>query len=89
MMVLFVNQAERARIQPQPDGSLIVQAEWPVGAWGAGYLLSYGSHAEILHPPALRRHVAEEAEKIAALYRNADGPCPVSGGTIEPSKPKG
>ena len=83
------DEFDRANITPQPDGSLIVQAEWPVGAWGAGYLLSYGSHAEILHPPALRRHVAEEAEKIAALYRNADGPCPVSGGTIEPSKPKG
>lgn len=83
------DEFERARITPQPDGSLIVQTKWPAGAWGAGYLLSYGSHAEILHPPALRRHVAAEAEKIMALYQNADGRCPVSGGTMEPTKPKG
>ena len=83
------DEFDRARITPQPDGSLIVQTKWPAGAWGAGYLLSYGSHAEILHPPALRRHVAAEAEKIMALYQNADGRCPVSGGTMEPTKPKG
>ena len=83
------DEFERARIQPQPDGSLLVRTEWPVGAWGAGYLLSYGAQAEILHPPALRRHVFEEAEKIAALYQNADAPCPVCGSTMKPSKPKG
>lgn len=83
------DEFDRARITPQPDGSLIVQAKWPAGAWGGGYLLSYGSYAEILHPPALRRHVAAEAEKIMALYQNADGRCPVSDGTMEPTKPKG
>lgn len=83
------DEFERACISPQPDGSLLVRTEWPVGAWGAGYLLSYGSHAEILSPPALRRHIAAEAKKIAALYPNADAPCPVSDATMEPSKPKG
>lgn len=83
------DEFDRANIAPQPDGSLIVRTAWPVGAWGAGYLLSYGSYAEILHPPALRRHVSEEAKKIAALYQNADGRCPVSDATMEASKPKG
>lgn len=83
------DEFDRANIAPQPDGSLIVRTEWPVGAWGAGYLLSYGSYAEILHPPALRRHVSGEAKKIAALYQNADGRCPVSDATMEASKPKG
>lgn len=83
------DEFDRANITPQPDGSLLVQTEWPVGAWGAGYLLSYGSHAEILHPPALRRHVAAEAKKIMALYQNADGRCPVWGDIMDASKPKG
>lgn len=58
----------RARIAPQSDGSLIVHTDWPPGLWGVSYLLSYGSTAEVMEPEALRRAVAQEAQKIAAQY---------------------
>lgn len=62
------DEFDRARIIPQPDGSLIVHTDWPPGLWGVSYLLSYGSTAEVMEPQALRRAVAQEAQKIAAQY---------------------
>ena len=62
------DEFDRARIVPQPDGSLIVHTDWPLGLWGVSYLLSYGSTAEVIQPEALRRALAQEAKKIAAQY---------------------
>lgn len=62
------DEFDRARIAPQPDGSLIVHTDWPPGLWGVSYLLSYGSTAEVIQPEALRRALAQEAQKIAAQY---------------------
>lgn len=50
----------------QEDGSCIVQAAYPPGAWVASMILSYGAHAEVLSPPQLREEIAQIAEKIAA-----------------------
>ena len=62
------DEFDRARIVPQPDGSLIVHTDWPLGLWGVSYLLSYGSTAEVIQPEELRRALAQEAKKIAAQY---------------------
>ena len=62
------DEFDRARIAPQPDGSLIVHTDWPPGLWGVSYLLSYGSTAEVIQPEELRRALAQEAKKIALQY---------------------
>lgn len=62
------DEFDRARIRPQPDGSLIVHADWPQGAWGMYYLLSYGSQAKVMEPAELRDWVGREAQKIVAQY---------------------
>lgn len=72
------DEFDHTQIERCPDGSLLVRADWPADAWGTGYLLSYGGSAEVLHPPAMRRQVERAAQKIAALYANADAPCPHS-----------
>lgn len=63
------DEFDRARIAPQSDGSLIVHADWPLGAWGMCYLLSYGSQAEVLEPIGLRDAIGQEAQKIADRYQ--------------------
>lgn len=59
------------RRQRHPDGSLTLRFRLSglegVKRWG----LSYGSHAEVLAPASLRREVAAEARRLAALYRKA------------------
>lgn len=64
------DEFDRARIEPQSDGSLIVNTDWPPGQWGVSYLLSYGSAAEVIRPISLRHALAQEAKKIAAQYEN-------------------
>lgn len=82
------DEFDRSAISRLADGSLIVHAEWPAGAWGMGYLLSYGANAEVLSPPHIRRQMAKEAKKIFELYEKADTPCPVLGCRINPSSNK-
>ncbi len=80
------DEFDRSAITELPDGSLLVTAEWPVGTWGVGYLLSFGSGAEVLWPPYVRRQMKLEAKKILNLYEKEDTPCPLSGDKIKPSK---
>jgi predicted DNA-binding transcriptional regulator YafY len=40
--------------------------------WAARLILGYGSQAEALAPPELRRAVAQEAVRMAELYRNGE-----------------
>ncbi len=76
------DEFEHSAVTELPDGSILVTAEWPVGAWGVGYLLSFGSDAEVLWPPYVRRQLKLEAQKIFRLYEKEDTPCPLSGGNI-------
>jgi predicted DNA-binding transcriptional regulator YafY len=50
----------------EPDGVLVFAVERPEDL--AGWLLRWGAAAEVLEPEAVRRAVAEEAEKIANMY---------------------
>ncbi len=80
------DEFDRSSISRLPDGSLLVTTEWPVGAWGMGYLLSYGSSAEVLWPEYIRQIMRQEAQKIFSLYEKADTPCPVSDDKLESQK---
>ena len=52
------------------DGSFLVRASYPPGAWIASMILSYGGHAEVLEPPALRSEIAETLKKMCARYQS-------------------
>ncbi|MFH0800821.1 MAG: WYL domain-containing protein, partial [bacterium] len=51
-----------------PDGSLILHfttsSRYEVKAW----ILSHGSHAEVLSPAWLREELREEVEKLKKIY---------------------
>ena len=69
------DEFSRSQIERQADGALIVHCVWPVGAWGCGYLLSYGAGVEVLEPVSVRETLAAEAQKILSHYENWS--CPV------------
>lgn len=52
------------------DGSFLVQAVYPAGAWIASMILSYGGHAEVLAPQALRSEIAQTLKKMCARYQS-------------------
>jgi predicted DNA-binding transcriptional regulator YafY len=58
-------------IEPQPDGSIILSMTtsgwWDVKKW----ILSYGSHAELLEPEDLRNHIRDELQVAAGLYKSS------------------
>ena len=57
-------------VEPGPEGVLVtlrVRREAEVIPW----LLGWGAHARVLEPASLRGRLAREAEKMAALYREA------------------
>ncbi len=76
------DEFEHSSVTQLPDGSLIVTADFPLGAWGLGYLLSFGKNAEVLWPPFVRQQLMLEAQNILRLYEKEDTPCPLSNGNI-------
>lgn len=63
------DEFDRSCVTPQPDGSLLVEVNFPLDGWVVGYLLSFGPDAEILEPAGLRRQLADYAQKIADHHR--------------------
>lgn len=63
------DEFDRGHITPQPDGSLLVEMQFPMDGWVMGYLFSFGTDIEVLEPPELRRQLADYAEKIAAHHK--------------------
>jgi proteasome accessory factor B len=55
------------RLTPQPDGTLLAEFELSSFEELSAWLLSWGAHAEVLDPPALRDHL--RATLAAALAR--------------------
>lgn len=51
-----------------PDGSLVLKMPLSGLQEVKRWVLSFGSRAEVLAPPELRREVAREAKELAALY---------------------
>lgn len=75
-----------AAVQPLENGELAVSFSWPAGAWGVGYLLSFGGEVEVLAPAGLRRELALQAQKILDRCGKAEMPCPLSCGMLGASQ---
>jgi len=58
------DEFDRRQIEKQPDGSMLVTADFPMDAWVVGYLLSFGPEVEILAPESIRAQLAAYAKKI-------------------------
>jgi predicted DNA-binding transcriptional regulator YafY len=58
------------KVEPQPDGSVIVVTSLPDIYWAASMTLSYGPSAIVLEPEELRRIVRDWAGEIVARYEN-------------------
>ena len=70
---------------PDPDGWLRVRVklDWPNEA--TTQILAVGPGCELLDPEPLRRRIAEEAQRLAARYADAEpGPGSVDGGRENP-----
>ena len=58
------DEFERAMIERQEDGSLLVSVSMPQGGWVVSYLLSFGTELTILEPESLKKLLASHAEAI-------------------------
>lgn len=63
------DEFDRENVSLQPDGSFLVEAEFPMDGWVLGYLLSFGTQVEVLEPLRLREQLSEYAQKIADHHR--------------------
>lgn len=63
------DEFDRENITVLPDGSMLVEACFPIDSWVIGYIFSFGTNVEILHPPNLRHQLWEYAEEIAAHFK--------------------
>ena len=52
------------------DGSFLIDARFPPGAWIVSIILSYGPHAQVLEPPELREEIRKAAENLLARYKS-------------------
>ncbi|MCA1657757.1 MAG: WYL domain-containing protein, partial [Verrucomicrobiaceae bacterium] len=62
---------ESQRIQPQPDGSIILRLELGGLEEIERWILSWGSHVRVLEPRALADKIGKEAEAIAKQYQSS------------------
>ena len=58
------DEFDRAMVERQPDGSMLVSARLPKDGWVMSYLHSFGTEVEILEPLSLRAEVAAYARAI-------------------------
>ncbi|HNW85843.1 MAG TPA: YafY family protein [Candidatus Limiplasma sp.] len=58
------DEFDRRSVEPQADGTLLVNAPFPLDSWAIGYLLTFGTEIEVLQPPALRAKIADLSKKI-------------------------
>lgn len=50
------------------DGSFLVTIDFPLGGWLFGFLLSFGSEAEVLEPPEIRQAIKEQIQNLLKRY---------------------
>ena len=58
------DEFDKAQIQRQENGDLVVSANMPEDPWLIGFLLSFGTRVDILSPSHLKEAVAEQAKLI-------------------------
>lgn len=51
------------------DGSFLIDAHFPAGAWIKSVILGYGEHAQVLEPESLRCEIRETLENSLARYK--------------------
>ncbi len=56
------------QVEEQPDGGLVLRLHCGGLDEVRRWVMSYGGHAEVLEPPALRQAVADEVGKMAETY---------------------
>jgi len=59
---------ESQKIHPQPDGSILFEAEVAGTDEIRFWIMTWGSKAEVLEPASLREEIRAEAEKMAKKY---------------------
>lgn len=60
---------EHNKVQPQPDGSFVVEVDFPLDDWVTGYIFSFGTAIEVLEPLEFRDVLAQYAFKIAEHHK--------------------
>lgn len=58
------DEFDRADVEMQENGDLIVSADMPQDAWLVSLIFSFGTRVEIIEPAHLRKAVAEKAKEI-------------------------
>ena len=64
------DEFDNTQVCRKENGDLIVSARMPRDEWLTGYLLSFGTQAEIIEPAYLKDIVAEQAKKIYEKYKS-------------------
>ena len=65
------DEFDRSLIEPQADGSLLVQVMLPQDSWVLNYLLSFGTELTIVEPDELRAELAAYAKAIWEQHRKS------------------
>jgi len=55
-------------ISRMEDGSFLIDAHFPPGAWIRSIILGYGEHAQVLEPLELKNEICETLKKMISLY---------------------
>lgn len=63
------DEFERECITPEPEGSFLVETDFPLDSWVVGYLFSFGAEVEVLEPADLRRQLSDYAQKISDHHK--------------------
>lgn len=64
------DEFDKTHVSKTENGDFIVSAEMPEDEWLIGYLLSFGTQADIIEPAYLKVIVAERAKKIYEKYKS-------------------
>ncbi|MEZ3434835.1 MAG: YafY family transcriptional regulator [Lachnospiraceae bacterium] len=64
------DEFDKTQVRKKGNGDLIVSVSMPEDEWLIGYLLSFGTHVDIIEPAYLKAIVAEEAWKIYEKYKS-------------------
>ena len=60
---------DASQIQRQENGSFLVSVSWPLDDFVWGFILSFGTAVEVLHPASLRTFIQKKAAEIADKYK--------------------
>lgn len=63
------DEFDRTSVTSQPEGSFLVEVDFPMDSWVIDYLLSFGSEIQVLEPSELRQELSKYAQKIADHHR--------------------